>query len=438
MGHDVVITGVGPVTPVGVGGDALWASLRAGRSQVASRELRYDVACTAELPIASMPPVEAVLGLAAHNEFLGSQEFGNHRDLAYALLAMELALEDAGIEYDRDQNRLGMVQAFEAPGVEATVCKLFQMISGMAPAAMSSSAGSFAESSHTMAVPSGPPSVYDMLAPSFYGMQAFLYVHLAGKAFGLHGFCTSVHNACSSGAYALEVAAQQIRSGQADVMIVVGAEAFETAVRLEWFRRLDLYAKEPVSRPFDDEPGGFYVGEGGGAIVLESGEHAARRGAGVYARYLGGAWAHQGWKQTVPDVRAGRLRVVVSDAMSATGVAPADVDLIVPHGAGTVLSDRYESDCIGAAMDDRAVGAVATGFKPYVGHTLAASGIVDTICALLAMKHRCVPATLHTRPDHCRFPVPLAWELVERPIKTLLKTFTGFTGHDAALLFCLD
>ena len=245
---------------------------------------------------------------------------------------------------------------------------------------------------------------------------------------------------CSSGAYAVELAAQHIRSGQSDVMVVVGGEAFDTAVRLEWFRRLELYAQEGCMRPFDTEPRGFYVGEGAAAIVLESAEHAASRGAEPYARYLGGAFAHQGWKQTIPDVRSARLAGVICDALAIAGCTAADVDLIVPHGAATGLSDGYEAYCveqgIGAQLrTDASDGAVATAFKPYVGHMLAASGIIDTLCALLAMRHRSIPATLHTRPDRVRFPAPLVTTRLDRQVKTLLKLFTGFTGHDAALVF---
>ncbi len=415
--HDVVITGLGPVTSAGVGCGALWSSLIGGRTNVGERELHVDVARTALMPVASMPPNEAIPGIATHLDYLAGQEFPGYRDLAYSLLAMELALDDAGLTYDRADNRVGMVQAFEAPGVEQTVSRLFGLMSAPPPAT------------------NGPPAVYDFLAPSFYGMQAFIYVHLAGKAFGLHGFSTSVHNACSSGAYAIEVAAQQIRSGAADAMLVVGGEAFDTAVRLEWFRRLELYAQEPVMRPFDADPTGFYVGEGAGAMLLESAVRAEQRGAQPYARYLGGSWSHQGWKQTVPDVRSARLRGVVETALRVSGVSPEEVDLIVPHGAATGLSDRYEAECIGQALGGKAERAVGTTFKPYVGHTLAASGIIDTTCALLAMKQDAVPASLRKRPDNARFPVPLASAPVQHTVRTLLKVMTGFTGHDAALVF---
>jgi 3-oxoacyl-(acyl-carrier-protein) synthase len=266
-------------------------------------------------------------------------------------------------------------------------------------------------------------------------MQPFAYVHLVGKALGLHGFSTSLHNACSSGAFALESAARCIRQGQADVMIVVGGEAFDTAARLEWFRRLDLYARDGRMYPFDAESSGFYVGEGAAAIVLESASRAAQRGVEAYAVYLGGRFAQQSWKQTVPDLQSARLSDVIKDLTAAAGVSGAEIDLIEPHGAGTSLSDGYEAACVDQALQGKSSDAVATVFKPYVGHMLAASSLIEMIGGLLALKHQTVPATLNTRCAQARFPVPLVGTLTQRSLHTLLKLSTGFTGHDAALLF---
>ncbi len=412
----VVVTGLGPVTSIGVGCDSLWTSLCASRSGVETRTLPVDVAATTDLPIASMPPASEVPGLKKHLAWLADQELAPYRDLAYTMLATELALADAGLAPDRDGNRYGMVQAFEAPGVEHTVSEMFKLMSTPPPT-------------------DRPPAMYDLLAPCFYRMQPFLYVHVVGKAFGLHGFCTSVHNACTSGAAALETAAQYIRSGRAEVMVVMGGEAFDTAVRLEWFRRLEMYARDKRMSPFDPGSSGFYVGEGAGAVVLESASHAVGRGAAPYAAYLGGEFAHQAWKQTIPDVRSARLRDVIRDVMCQTGVTPQDLDLIVPHGASTNLSDGYERICMSGALGKDAQNAVVSAFKPNVGHMLATCSIIETICALLSLKHGIVPPTLHSDPDRARLPFPLITTLTEKPIRTVLKLTTGFTGHDAAALF---
>jgi 3-oxoacyl-[acyl-carrier-protein] synthase II len=413
---DVVVTGLGPVTSIGVGCDELWASLAAGRLALTRRTLPVDVGRTVELPVASMPPVSQVDGLDKHMAFLSQQGLEGYRDVGYALLAIDLALADAGLAVDRGTNHLAMVQAFEAPGIEHTVGKLFNLFSTPPPG-------------------DGPPRLYDVLAPDFYNMQPFMYVHLIGKAHGLHGFCTSVHNACASGAAAIETALQIIRSGQADVVIVVGGECFDTAVRLEWFRRLDMYACNEEMRPFDAESAGFYVGEGAAALVLESAAHAAARDALPYASYSGGTLVHQGWKQAIPDVRSERLAHAITEALHKTGTRAEDLDLVVPHGASTNLSDGYERTCIASSLADGAKEALATVFKPYVGHMLAASTLIDSICSLLAIRHQAVPATPRTRAQDARLPMPLATELIERPVRTVLKLSTGFTGHDAATLF---
>lgn len=529
----MVITGLGPVTSAGAGCDAMWHALRGGRVNVSARSLLVDVGRTADLAIAAMPPDDQVPGLARHTAFLAEQEAPGYRDLAYALLAIELALKDAGllpgdivdavcdaaagpagrIGDSIAESRIGLIQAFEAPGVERTVSTLFAMMSAAmgaggpppasaaglpsssapaparppAPGPSASGHAAFAQSAlgpsasrpAPGAPPSGPPPVYEFLSPFFYNMQPFVYVHLAGKAFGLRGFSTSVHNACASGAFAIELAAERIRSGQADAMLVAGGEAFDTGVRLEWFRRLNLYAKSAADcRPFDETSGGFFVGEGAGAILLESKAHAEARGAQVYAEYIAGAFAHQAWKQTVPDVRSGRLAVCIADAFRRANLNPAEVDLIVPHGAATTISDGYEAECLARAfqamascdsrqsLDDGmrrvrgvcnagetpvphrspsasaaareagpASGPVITAFKPYVGHMLAGSAIIDTICGLLAMRHGYIPPLPKCRAAESRLPCPVITEGLTLRVRTLLKLSTGFTGHDAALLF---
>ncbi len=424
MDQQVVITGVGPVTPVGVGADALWDSLCTSRSNLCDRVLPADVGKDATIAMASMPPAENYPAVQDYMVRATDKNCGPYRDLAYAMLAAELALTDAGIEYDRHNNRIGAIQAFEAPGVEPTVAHLFGMMTALLTGGMPPPG-------------SPPPSVYDALAPSFYNMQPFLYVHLLGRALGLHGMSTSVHNACSSGAYAIDLAAQAIRDNRADVMIVVGGEAFDTAARLEWFRRLDVYANNGQMRPFDQTQTGFYVGEGGAAIVLESVAHARDRGASVYAKYLGGSFAQQSKKQTIPDLHNNRLAKVSQEVIDRAGCDPKDIDLVIPHGAATTLSDNYEAQALATVFEPVATAErpSLTTFKPVVGHMLAASGIIETICTLLAMKHKRVPPTPAVDVPVTGMTLPLVTKLCDQRMETVLKLSTGFTGHDAATLF---
>lgn len=413
--HKVLITGLGPVTSIGVGNDAFWRGLVEERCAVAPRQLCVDIAREIEFHIASMPP--ALPQIKPHHEFLERHDYAGYRDLAYALAAIDLALEDARIEHDRDNNRIGVIQAFEAPGMERAVATMFEACASLDPSA------------------DGPPRMYEALAPFFYNQQNFIYVHAIGKAFGFHGFSTSVHNACASGAFAVELAAQRIREGLADIMIVAAGEAFDTGVRIEWFRNLGLHAINGTMRPFDPASDGFYVGEGGGAMVLESAESAEKRGATPYAEYLGGAFAQQGWKHIIPDVRANRLRGVIDETFRRSGSSAEQVDLIVPHGASTTISDGYEAMCLAESFKGHETHAVATVFKAHVGHMLAASGVVELIAALLSMRKGVIPKTLHSKCGCDRLPVPLVTETVSREVKTILKLSTGFTGHDAAALY---
>ncbi len=413
--REVVITGLGPVTSIGVGNDAFWRGLTGGKSSVKRRRLPVDLGREDEFYLASMD--DASGATAAHREFLEQNDYGGYRDLGYALAAVDLALKDARLEYVRDDNSIGVIQAFEAPGMERAVAMMFETCAASA------------------APDAGPVGLYEMLAPYFYKSQSFMYVHAMAKAFGFHGFSTSVHNACSSGAFALEVAAQHIRSGAADIMIIAGGEAFETGVRMEWFRNLGLYSTDGTMRPFDQEPAGFFCGEGAAALVVESEESAARRGVQPYAQYVGGAFAQQGWKQSIPDVRAKRLSGVISRTLHLCEGSGERIDVVVPHGAAAPLSDGYEAACLKEAIGKHATHAVATAFKPSVGHLLAAGVLVDLSAALLAMRHRLIPATRYTDAKCHQLPIPLVTEPQKREIKTLLKLSTGFTGHDAAALF---
>ncbi|MGB0716936.1 MAG: beta-ketoacyl synthase N-terminal-like domain-containing protein, partial [Phycisphaerae bacterium] len=312
-------------------------------------------------------------------------------------------------------NHIGMVQAYEAPGVESAVRGMYQMM------------GNTGNSSER-------PRIYEHLAQSFYNMQPFLYVHALAKAFGLRGFCTSVHNACASAAFAIDTAARQIQSNHADVMVVVGGEAFDTAVRLEWFRTLSLYAADHRMRPFDGDPSGFYVGEGGIAFILESFEHAAARNADIYATYGGSEFRHQAWKQTLPDLRSQRLAGCVTSALEKQGLGPDAVDLVLPHAACTSLSDSYESQAVQSALG-KETDAVAAAYKPHVGHMLAASGLMELAAGLLAMKNGTVPGTLHSQPERTVGTIPLAVSTMDKDVQVLLKLSTGFTGHDGASIY---
>ncbi|MCH8196123.1 MAG: hypothetical protein IIB12_08615 [Chloroflexi bacterium] len=172
-------------------------------------------------------------------------------------------------------------------------------------------------------------------------------------------------------------------------MLVVGGEAFDTGVRLEWFRRSDLYAKDQFMRPFDADSSGFYVGEGAGAMVLESQTHAQARGANIYATYEGGGFAQQAWKQVIPDVRAGRLTGAITRALDSAKLTAGDLDLTLLMRDPGVIKDLEACELMtqGASSDETVTVKIATDptdFQPT-------SGDYETLAGFLLAKLGHVP-----------------------------------------------
>jgi len=412
----VVITGVGPVTPLGTGLEAAWEGLEANRTRVLERELRVDLA---EYERAALVPMPADW----HHEeakdptLLLVEECAEYRDLRYAIRAMRLAADDAGLDIDREANRLGAIYAFEAPGMEAMVRHMLTM----PPEALMVE----------------QPQLYPFVSKHFYHTHSFFYVHVLGKALGLHGLSTCVHNACASGAFALELAAQQIRSGVAPAMLVAGAEAFETGVRVRYLKGMDTYVLGPDMRVFDDSPTGFYVGEGGAALVLEARSRAEARGAHIYAEYLGGSFAQQSWKHAISDVPANRLASAAQKALTDAGVSAAEVDLVVPHGAGSAISDGYEAHTLGQLFE-KSSPALLCPLKVYLGHQLGNCVVMELAVAFMMMRRGLVLGQPFEGQINGRVPLEMPRDNRPHSIQVMLKLATGFTGHDAALVFRKD
>jgi 3-oxoacyl-(acyl-carrier-protein) synthase len=216
---------------------------------------------------------------------------------------------------------------------------------------------------------------------------------------------------------------------------VTGGEAFDTGVRIEWFKRLELYAKTGRMCPFDGAATGFYVGEGACAMVLQSEDAVERGGVRPYAEYVGGAFAQQGWKHAIPDVRSNRLADVTRRMLDVAHDRGVEVDLFMPHGAATTISDGYEATCLALALKDRLTDAVAAVYKPHVGHMLASSAVVEVSAGLLAMRHGTLPGTLNAQGGCGKLPVPLVSKTSAHEVRGMMKLSTGFTGHDAAGLY---
>lgn len=407
---------MGPLTSIGMGADALWRSVAAGRTNVTLHRQRIGGERWATFPLAKLRRFSITdFGIKAET---------NDADLHYLLATIKLALADSRLSYDTEDNDIALVLTHEAPGVDRHVQEVYETAFGLAGTRRPS------ESTHQLA-----DWLYARHREGVYNMQSFMYLHHVSKVFGLHGFALFINNACASGLYAIEAAAQQIQSGRSQVAIVAGAAHPVFPTTYFWFRDLEMYAEDGVIQPFDKRRHGFILGDGGCAFVLEEWEHAQRRGATVYAEYLGGGFTQDAWKVTMPHVAGDFYTKAFEQALRVSGVAPNEIDLVNPHGVATPLGDRYEARTLTRIFGEFPQRPLMTAFKPYVGHNLGGCALTELAILLTALQNDLVPPTLNlTAPDES-LKVRLVDEPLSTPLRTVAKMACGFTGYNAVGIF---
>jgi 3-oxoacyl-(acyl-carrier-protein) synthase len=218
-------------------------------------------------------------------------------------------------------------------------------------------------------------------------------------------------------------------------MIIVCGDSPRLITRYLWLKAARSCASDGIMRPFDKNRSGFVLGEGAAAVVLETLESARKRGAPVYTEYLGGAFRSDAWKLTVPSVKPNLYQEAIEEALHTTGTDASAIDLLVPHGAATAIQDRYEAIAITRVFAANLKRMFITALKPFVGHTLAGSSLVELVLSLIGLSHGVVLPTLNwTTPDE-----KLGLELVQNQtafeVGTWIKTATGFGGFNAACVF---
>jgi 3-oxoacyl-[acyl-carrier-protein] synthase II len=405
----VVVTGLGAITPVGADVPSTWEALKAGRSGV--QQLTDDWA--AELPAriaawAAADPATLIDRVQARRLDRCEQ---------FALVAAREAWADAGSP-DVDPERLGVVVSSGIGGVASTLSaydtlkeKGWQRLS---------------------------PFTVPMLMPN--GAAGWLAIELGAKA-GVH---TTV-SACASGAEAIGYAMDMIRSGRADVVLAGGTEAAIMQLNLAAFaamRALSTRNDEPAraSRPFDKGRDGFVLGEGAGMVVLESAEHAAARGATVYAVAAGVGYSSDAHHIAQPDPSGSGIKLVISRALADGGLRPDQVVHVNAHATSTPAGDVVEAQAIAAALGDAAAGVVVSATKSMTGHLLGGAGAVESVAAILALRDAVAPPTINLEDpdDDAGLTIsPQPQQLAQRsdgPTAVINNSF-GFGGANVALAF---
>jgi 3-oxoacyl-[acyl-carrier-protein] synthase II len=404
----VVVTGVGLVSPLGVGTGANWDALCAGQGGIG--------------PITRFDASQFSAQIAGEVKNFDPQQFIAKKDvkkmdvfIQYAIAASQFAMDDAGLSVTEDiATRVGV---FIASGIGG-----FSTI----------------EREHRALIEGGPRRISPFFIPAAIINLAAGQVSIRFSAKGPNSAtCT----ACSASAHAIGDAFEIIRRDDADVMIAGGSEAAITPMGVGGFaamRALSTRNDDPsrASRPFDLERDGFIMGEGAGVVILEELGFARRRGATIYAELVGYGMSADAFHITAPSEDGeGALRVMEM-ALKHAGVTPSQVDYINAHGTSTPYNDKLETLAIKRLFGDHARKLAISSTKSMTGHLLGAAGGLEAGITALAVKHQLIPPTInyeHPDPECDLDYVPN----VKRPasIEYALSNSFGFGGTNGALLF---
>ncbi|GAB3861008.1 beta-ketoacyl-[acyl-carrier-protein] synthase family protein [Micromonospora andamanensis] len=401
---DVVVTGLGATTPLGGDVASTWDAMLAGRSGVSP--LAQEWAAQLPVRIAAQLAVDPT-GLLDRVKLRRLD-----RSEAIALIAAHQAWSDAGLaDSGLDPERLG-VSVGSGIGGALTLLAQDDILETSGPRRVS-------------------PHTIPMLMPN--GPAAWVGLELGARA-GVH----SVASACATGAEAIALGLDMIRAGRADVVVAGGTEAVIHPLPIAGFssmRAMSTRNDEPerASRPWDKGRDGFVLGEGAGVIVLERADHAAARGARVYARLAGAGLTSDGFDIVQPHPEgAGAIRAIAK-AISDADVAKSDIVHVNAHATSTPVGDLAEITALRAALGDH---PVLTATKSMSGHLLGAAGALESIATILAIRDGVVPPTINLDdPDDGLTLDVAANKARHMEVPAALNNSFGFGGHNVALVF---
>ena len=399
MRRDVAITGIGAVTPLGVGAEALANRWTAGESGIDAGEGRCS----------DFDPVE----------FLTRKEKRRYDRFAqFAIVAADEALEAAGWngEAPYEAGRVG--------------CIIGTGVGGL---------GSLEEQDGVLR-DRGPQAVSPLSVPLMMGNAAPAAVAMRH---GLHGPTYSVVSACAAGAHAIGDAMRMVQRGEAEAVVAGGAEAAIGGLASAAFAAMGATSPSGISRPFDARRDGFVIGEGAGALVLEGAEAAERRGAKILAEVRGYAATSDAHHLTAPEPSGREAARAIELALADAELGPGDVDYVNAHGTSTPLNDRSETEALKASLGDEAYRIPVSSTKSAIGHLLGAAGAVEAVATTATLRAGTIAPTLgYEEPDEGLDLdyVPRTGRPVERrengggrePLIALSNSF-GFGGHNAVL-----
>lgn len=404
----VVVTGMGAITPIGIGLDEFWQGLIEGRSGAAPIT-KFDASCFDTKFACEVKNFDA-------SKWIDKKGMRRMDPYAhYALVSAEMALNDSGLDLTKvDLNRFGVIFGSGIGGMDTNQKQHFAFFQGGA----------------------------SRISPFFVPMMISNIAagHIAIK-FGVKGPNYATTSACATSSHSIADALMLIERGSADIMFAGGSEAAITEMSIGGFNALTALSKnndnpEKASRPFDKNRDGFVMGEGGASLILEEYEHAVARGARIYCEVAGIGLTDDAYHITAPSAGGEGAVRSMREAIKDAGVKPEDVDYINAHGTSTPYNDLNETQAIKTVFGDHAYKMLISSTKSMTGHLLGAAGAVEAVASILAIKNCIVPPTInYETPDpECDLNY-CPNTAVKKEIRYAISNTFGFGGHNASLLF---
>ncbi|QQY80312.1 3-oxoacyl-[acyl-carrier-protein] synthase II [Keratinibaculum paraultunense] len=404
----VVVTGLGPVTSIGIGKEEYWNSLIEGRSGI-SHITKFDTegyTTTIGSEVKEFNP----------EKYMDKKEAKRmDRFAQFAIAGTQLALEDSGLDLDNiDKRRVGVVLGSGVGGIETL------------------------EIEHTKLMERGAKRVSPFFIPMMIsnmgpGQITMLY--------GFKGPSFTITTACASGNHAIGESFRMIQRGSADIVVTGGSEAAVSPISVAGFCSMKALSKrneepEKASRPFDKDRDGFVIGEGAGILILEELEHALNRNAHIYGEIIGYGATSDAYHVTAPDPEAEGATMAMKLAMEDAGIDYKLVDYINAHGTSTYYNDKLETLAIKKAFKDYAYKLKISSTKSMTGHLLGAAGGIEAIATVLAMEKGIIPPTinLETPDPECDLDYTPN-KACAMDINYALSNSLGFGGHNCTILF---
>jgi 3-oxoacyl-[acyl-carrier-protein] synthase II len=403
----VVITGLGAVTPLGIGVDIFWKSLLEGKSGIA-RITRFDPSDYATQIAGEVKDFDPT-------QYIDKKEAKRmDRCTQFAIAASKMALDDSGLDLEQeDLGRIGTIIGTGIGGMDTL------------------------HDQYKTLFEKGPGRISPFFVPM---MIANMPAGQTSITFGLQGPCSCVVTACATGTNSIGDAFKIIQRGDADVMVAGGTEAAVSPAAVAGFcamKAMSTRNSEPekASRPFDKDRDGFIMGEGAGVVVIESLEHAIARGARIYAEIAGYGTNADAFHITAPAPEGAQAAKCMAMALADAGIKPEEVDYINAHGTSTPLNDKNETLAIKSLFGNHAKNVSVSSIKSMTGHLLGAAGGIEAVATALTLVNDIMPPTINYDnpdpeldldyvPNHAR----------EKKVRVALSNSFGFGGHNATIL----